>query len=237
LEYSFTNFVTIDSAGRQFGAVKFDTAPPEFWEDTKLLEEGVWTCTANWAHRILLFQPVFPSTILFRRALLQRVGPCNAALSRTPSEDLEFALRCLRNTRAAAIGEPLVRIRKHTSNKSGDKLKTLCGQVKILTHVLGNHTMDDAEREEIERQIRRRNRMAADEAFATLQLPLMREIAHGDPTMLLRGRRSLKYAVTLLPAPLGARLASVLVNRNEPARAGVAAEAVPAKAMAKGAGR
>src|SRR5206468_1683889 len=59
-----------------------------------------------------------PSTVLFRRSLLQRAGPFDVTLRQ--GEDYEYFIRCARHGTIGSVPQALVRYRRHAQQMSGN---------------------------------------------------------------------------------------------------------------------
>src|SRR5438874_1435672 len=77
---------------------------------------------------------IFHSTLLVARSLFDEIGGYDPRFARTGSEDFEFTLRCAASAPIGAVLEPLVGIRRHGGNFSGNHLRALLGEVEILRH-------------------------------------------------------------------------------------------------------
>ena len=202
VEYSFTDFVFVE-AGRWLTAAKFASAPSEFWpRPSREAEETIWIYDTQLYDRVLRFQPIFVSTLLISRDRYQRLGGYDETFSRALAEDFEFTLRNAARPPIGALAEPLVGIRRHPGNNSGNLLGVLLGEVRILEHALANHQPPTGTAEIIRDEIEIRRLQAFDLAFATGRLDTARELAPllGPSEHDLRLRT--KLAVARLPTPL-----------------------------------
>ena len=146
---------------------KFATAPAGFWEsiERRPVDGGEIVAQPLYGS-ILRFQPIFPSTIVMTKAFFEGVGRFDESFGRTGSEDLEFILRCAGQAPLGIVDEPLVGIRRHEGNFSGDQLRTLLGEIEILRHAKTAHTAACCLGDQIEDEVARRTREALALAFS-----------------------------------------------------------------------
>ena len=188
IEYCFTNFRTV-TEGEWSKETKFDTSPRDYWKlarrsfgpDSFVVEEPLFG-------RLLIHQPIFPSTLLMGRSFFNRVGRWNEPLGRTPSVDLEFHLRCAGRGGVGVVSSPVVGIRKHRNNFSGNPLRTTIGEVAVLRYVLEHNPDAKPYAHTIEEQIVMRGAEAAGAAFSIGDFVTMRQMLGSVP----RERRSFK---------------------------------------------
>jgi hypothetical protein len=207
---SFSNFrIVRDSAWES--ATKFDDAPPGWWEGA---------ARKPWGHRfdepiyakLLRFQCVFQSAMVFSRELYDRVGGPDPRFSRTPSEDLEMTLRLAEHAPSAALDAPTSGIRKHGGNFSADFARTLEGEIEILRHAREHHRLGRAHAREIDEEIERRSAAAADAAFASADLERFRRMARALPAARRTAKLRLKMLVAALPDPVARPVAAALAR-------------------------
>lgn len=212
VEYVFSDFVTIAN-GVISPETKFDRLPLWYWDvpkhavapDELVLEEPFYD-------RILRWQPIFPSTVLLSRRFLDRVGPMDETLGRNVSEDLEFTLRCLQESPVGVVISPLVEIRKHSSNFSRDRVRSLLGEVEILNLALGRHPRARLYQETIESEIARRSSVAAGFAFRAGDLDTAAQAIDAIPAPRRSLRDRVKRAITRLPRPLALALRTAIAT-------------------------
>jgi glycosyltransferase involved in cell wall biosynthesis len=215
VEYSFTNF-RIVTGGIWKEQTKFDTAPPGFFSDFQPTPEGLI------AHRpyyddLLRFQPIFPSTVLMSKRFFEKVGGFKLELGRNSAEDVEFNLRCTQHWPIGAIAEPVVGIRKHESNISGDNYRTNCDGLELLHYVLQTHTLSQRSRELIARRIIECGISAGERAFALADFKGCTKLLSGVPRAQMGSKTRLKFLIASCPRPI-ARTLHALVSRFNTAR-------------------
>jgi glycosyltransferase involved in cell wall biosynthesis len=202
LGYAFTNFQVV-TGDRWSTATKFDEAPPRFWDlPTRQVEPGAFVIDAPMFGPLIAFQPIFPSTVILSQDRLRRAGGWADHLGRILSEDLEFTLRCVTEPPIGVNAEPLVGIRKHAGNFSGDVLRTLDGEMQILRYVLATHPFAARHAEEIRHNIADRAAAGAELAFLLGDRGQVRHLLASVPLCRRSWRLLLKAAIAELPPPL-----------------------------------
>lgn len=164
---SFGNFRNLQD-GVVGGEDKFAQAPPGWWEALphRVLPQG-WIFDASIAGATFSFHPVFVSATVIAKALWERVGGYDTKIGHVGGEDGEFTLRCLYNTKVAALPAPLVLIRRHMGNSSADLVRRMRGEIFCQRHILATHPEAASYRDIIEREIRRRQVHVLNAAFAS----------------------------------------------------------------------
>lgn len=203
VSYSFSNFriVRDQQWSRQ---TKFDLAPPGYFDlPGRRPQPGFFVCEEPMLIPVLHFQPVFVSAILMTRSLFETVGRWDESFGRNPTEDFEFLLRCVAHPLVGIVESPLVGIRKHQGNFSGNLLKTVLGQIEILHYVADKNAYPPAVLEVIHDQIIERSMEAAVVAFETGDLGQVRDVLRAVPPARLSGTLRMKAAICRMPAPVG----------------------------------
>lgn len=195
----YSNFVTFDERGVH--ADKFSLAPPGFF-DGAVLDDGFWRDVPDLYRRTVDYQPLFPSGSVIRKAFYQRIGGYDVRFNGVGGEDWEFTLRLVAQARMALCAKPLVRIRKHASNDSGDTIRTVSGCVHILEFALREHPFAAPHRDAILRSIDERRLDVFNGAFARGSFGTALEM-HKHMRQRPPGRGfQLKVLIASLPAPL-----------------------------------
>ena len=177
---------------------------------------GQWLFTKPLYGRILRFQPIFPSTLVMTRRFYDRAGGFDEPLGRTLSEDLEFHLRCVQDPPSAAVAKPVVGIRKHAANFSGDPFKCELGEIKILRYALAHHRDAAIYQDILNDEMVIRSASAAAVAFRHGDLALVRELLRAVPPSRRDSKLKIKAAISGMPAGI-ARPLQALFTR-QPAR-------------------
>lgn len=182
-------------------AGKFDTAPAGFWEGIETRSAGADAVfTRPLYGEILRFQPIFHSTLMVARSLFEEIGGYDPQFARTGSEDFEFTLRCAAHAPIGVVREPLVGIRRHRGNFSGNHLRALLGEVKILRHAKARHAAAAGHAALIDSEIARRTLDALVTAFAANDHPKVLALARELRPARLDPRSRFKVFVAGLPA-------------------------------------
>jgi len=208
-DYSFTNFETVvdDVWSEQ---TKFDTMPPTFFDlPRRMISKDVFIIETPIFDRLLLNQPIFPSTLMMTRTFFENVGRWNEALGRIPSVDLEFHLRCVDYPNTGVVAAPVVGIRKHASNFSGNPLKLAIGEVAILRYVLANNPSAQKYADTIQDQISRRAATSVACAFEAGELELARKLMSAVPHSYRSWKLQAKNLILHSPDRIGQILRKV----------------------------
>jgi glycosyltransferase involved in cell wall biosynthesis len=191
---------------------KFDDAPSGFWRDLRPVGPGICIFEQPIVDRLLEFQPFFPSAMVVDRLAFLNAGGWDEAVSRIIGTDFATALRVAEQP-IGVVQQPLVGIRQHSGNFSGDVLTMNLGEARILEHVLATRPAVAAYRQAVLASIAIRRAAAADIAFDRRDFTSVRQIQR----MLLPGhrplRRRLKGWISGLPKPI-AEYAADLVSRG-----------------------
>jgi hypothetical protein len=200
VEYCFTNFRTV--TGREWSkTTKFDTSPNGYWELRRRdVVPGAFVIDEPMFERLLTHQPIFPSTVMMKRTFFEEIGRWNELLSRTPSEDLEFTLRCVSRAPIGVVSAPVVGIRKHSSNLSADVLRTTLGEIEILRQLLASEFAPAMQHKHtLREQIIIRSASAAACAFASRDVEKARELLRAVPWVRRSWKLQLKGMIANCP--------------------------------------
>ena len=211
VEYSFTNFAIVtDSAWSE--KTKFEDAPEGYFARCDTPSVGILLCEEPFYDRLLFFQPIFPSTTMMTRDFYHRIGGYKDFLGRVQSEDLEFALRCALNAPIGIVTEPVVGIRKHTSNFSGNEYAVTCGEIEILKYALANHPISESTRKLVLDQIALRSIDAAYGPFRGSDFATFKSLLSEVPGRFITPKLRLKLLIANSPAPIGRALKNLLTR-------------------------
>jgi glycosyltransferase involved in cell wall biosynthesis len=152
---TFSNFKFFD--GTNFLGDKFTLAPPNYFSGLEILvkDRFLWS-RMEWTSKLIDFQPIFTTGTVFLKEHLNRKGGFNKRFAREYSEDLELTLRLVADGRIGILAEPLVAIRKHSSNFSGDIAKVLRGEARILEFAAEQHGYEGAIKSKLKHNSRKR---------------------------------------------------------------------------------
>jgi hypothetical protein len=200
--FIFGNFRLVKN-GEWQATDKFATAPDGFWTQVPARPApGGMVFTQPLYGEILKFQPIFHSTLVVARSLFEEVGGYDPTFARTGSEDFEFTLRCSAHAPIGCVAEPLVGIRRHAGNFSGNHLRALLGEVDILRHAKASHEAAAGHLALIDAEIARRTLDALNQAFAANQHDRVRTLAAELERRQMDARSRVKLMVSGLPGPL-----------------------------------
>ena len=123
----------------QDGAVaettKFSGAPPGYWAGMEV-GAACGVLRSTYAERLLQFQPFFPSCMAASRAGLLALGGWDEGVTGLVGCDFATMLRVAMAPPVGVLRRPLVTIRKHSGNFSGDTERMNLGDALVLEHVL-----------------------------------------------------------------------------------------------------
>lgn len=197
---SYTNFSTVRD-GRWSEATKFDTAPPGFWSGMAPIAPGFGVIDQNFAAQLIDFQPFFPTGMVVERDSFIALGGWDEGVSRIVGSDFATVLRVAERPPVGVIQRPLVGIRKHGGNISGNAELMNLGNAHILEYVLATRPPMRRLSDKIAGSVAARRRDALCAAFARHDLEAVRAIYR----MLPKPQRAsvrLKVSLAALPAPL-----------------------------------
>lgn len=211
MEYSFTNFAIV-SDGVWASASKFEDAPADFFDGCRSLSTSGLICEDSLYEKLLRFQPIWPSTILITKRLFQKLDGFNEAFGRNPSEDLEFTLRCLQQGPVGIITEPVVGVRKHSTNFSRSNYRNTLGQIEILLYALEHHDISESIRAAVLNQVALRRVDASYSAFELKQFDVCRDLLSKVPRSYITHKVRAKQIISSLPSAISNRLHALLIR-------------------------
>ena len=188
---------------------KFAGAPPGYWDGLRMAAPSLGVFDMPVVERLVRFQPFFTSCLVADRALLLAVGGWDESVGPVVGKDFATALRLAEHPPFGVVLSPLVGIRKHAGNYSGDVQAMNLGDAQVLEHVLATrpslHPMEPA----IRASVARRRAAALDTAFERRDFAAVRSIATVLPPAGLGARA--KRGVAALPEPARGLLAGALL--------------------------
>ncbi len=188
---------------------KFDAAPADFWEGLRPLGPDIAVFDAPIIPRLIAFQPFFPSAMVVSRRYFHEAGGWDEAMG--VGTDFATALRVGEHPPIGILHAPVVGIRKHTSNVSGDSQKMNLYDARVLEHVLRTRPSLAPHSALIRASIAKRRQEALATAFTRRDFAAVREIFALLPPGERGGLVAVKHAVAALPAPIAKPLAALLL--------------------------
>jgi hypothetical protein len=146
------------------------------------------------------------------RDFFYRIGGFDEQFGRWLSEDLEFTLRCVRHAPIGIVRKPVVGIRKHNANFSGNVEATDHGLCKILEYAHDHHPIDAETKQEIEEELIRTRMTLASGPFRRGDFKQCIALLSQVPPEKLDPKSRIKLAISKCPAPLASYLKSKLVR-------------------------
>jgi len=189
---------------------KFAAAPPDFWDGLRMVSPDAGVFDAPVVERLIKFQPLFPSCMVARKETLLALGGWDEGVGRTLGSDFATALLVAGHPPLGIVRRPLVGIRKHDGNFSGDAQAMNLGDAFVLEHVLASRPSLAPLAAPIRASIARRRAEALDIAFARRDFAAVRRIA--AQLGAVSGRTRIKRMVAGLPPPLRGAAATVLLG-------------------------
>ena len=189
---------------------KFEDAPPGFWDAMRLLASDRGVFEAPYVADLLRFQPFFPSTMTVERKTFLAIGGWDERVSRSIGCDFATALRTAANPPVGVVRRPLVRIRKHSGNLSGDTERMNLGDAAVLQHVLASNPAMEPMRSKFEASMAERREAALHAAFDRRDFAAVRAAFAMLPPGVPSIRTRLKRVISSLPTPLAVVAASIL---------------------------
>lgn len=191
---------------------KFEDAPASFLADLRSIGRDAGVFDRPFVEKLLTFQPLFPSCMMVSRASFLEMGGWDEAVGRIVGCDFATTLRVASHPPVGFVQRPLVGIRKHGSNFSGNTEQMNLGDARVLEHVL--RTRPDLARlgGAIQASVARRRTEALDGAFSRRDFAAVQDIYALLPSSARGMKQRAKRAIAILPPPLGKFTAS-LVSR------------------------
>ena len=188
---------------------KFDDAPRGFWDELSS-DNCDFACSGKSMFvRLLSFQPFFPSCMMVSRKAFQALGGWDEGVSRVVGSDLATALRIANAPPFGVVKQPLVAIRKHANNFSGNTEAMNLGDACVLEYVVRTRPELKCFLSEVEASCDQRRKAAADSAFSRKDFAAVLEIGG-----LIKGNKGwkvlLKLLIARLPDPLASAMASIV---------------------------
>jgi glycosyltransferase involved in cell wall biosynthesis len=189
---------------------KFQNAPPAFWSELRPTGPDGGVFDREIAARLLTFQPFFPSCMTVSRRPFIDAGGWDEGVSRIVGCDFATALRVAMRPPLGVVRRPLVAIRKHAHNISGDTEKMNLGDADVLEYVLQTRPELASLEAAIRDSIASRRQAALDSAFSRRDFVTVRDIHRKLSPGTQPVKQQIKRAIAILPPPLNALVAAML---------------------------
>jgi len=190
---------------------KFSSAPSGFWDGLRQVGPDLAIFDQPVVDRLIRFQPFFPSTMVVDRAFFLGLGGWDEAASRIVGCDFATTLRIGEHPPIGVLRRPLVGVRKHAGNFSGDVQAMNLGDARILEHVLATRPSLAAYSATIQESMVARRRHALDAAFARRDFVGVNSIYQLLPGSARPSAVRIKHLVARFPAGIREATASLLL--------------------------
>lgn len=187
---------------------KFDDALPSYWSQLREITSDKGVFDRSIVEQLLSFQPFFPSCMMVARTKFLALGGWDEGVSRIVGCDFATTLRVAANPPVGVVRQPLVAIRKHPGNFSGDTERMNLGDARVLEHVLRTRPGLAPLSATIGNSIARRRGDALDSAFVRGDIDTVRAIFMLLPRDKQSFKHRIKHRIACLPHPLAKRLMS-----------------------------
>lgn len=119
----------------------FEKAPVGYWDGVPYPPAGEsWSYVGKFPlDRLLRRVPVYPSTMIIRRAFAQGIGGYDPQMLGIKAEDLEFLIRALTRGTLSLVWKPLVHYRLHAGNDTASLDGQAIGRWRIFEFARTNH--------------------------------------------------------------------------------------------------
>jgi glycosyltransferase involved in cell wall biosynthesis len=209
----YSDFRTLQD-GNLSAYSKFQSAPIGFWSGLRATGPDSGVFDQEIAGHLLMFQPLFVSCMTVSRGPFIDAGGWDEGVSRIVGCDFATALRVAMRPKLGIVKRPLVAIRKHGGNISGDTEKMNLGDACVLEYVLRTRPELAALAPQIQASIASRRQAALDSAFLRRDFAAVREIHRKLPPGASPPRLQIKRAIAGLPQPLNSLVAAMLSVRT-----------------------
>ncbi|MGI4756428.1 MAG: glycosyltransferase family 2 protein [Janthinobacterium lividum] len=181
--------------------LKFDQAPSGYWSDLTEPIDGHSYFRKPLVRKLIEFQPFFVSCLVADREQFLAIGGWDEGVSRKVGCDFATTLRLAEHAPFGVLQKPLVGIRRHAGNISGNVQKMNLGDAEVLEYVLATRPGLKPYAAEIHQSVAQRRLDAFDTAFARRDFQSVKSTAKLLP-QLKGARHALKLVISSLPAPL-----------------------------------
>jgi glycosyltransferase involved in cell wall biosynthesis len=207
-----------------------EAAPSGYWKGIRPRRSATeWSFVGKFPLHLLLKRiPIYPSTMVIRRAFAIEIGGFDSRIYGIRSEDIEFLIRALTYGKLSLVWRPLVYYRVHAGNLTRDRSTREIGRWRIFEFARANHPhLPENFRKALDRDLPRRRLEVARLAREVGDTELFQEVwsilhpVYRTPaaqlllTMLKRVARSSKMAKLLRILRLGTRWPAKSITSSE----------------------
>nr|WP_294546399.1 glycosyltransferase family A protein [uncultured Rhodopila sp.] len=186
---------------------KFEDAPAGYWSDLRAAGPDSGMFDHAIAERLLAFQPFFPSCMMVHRDAFAAAGGWDETVG--IGSDFATVLRVAARPPIGVVRRPLVHIRKHADNYSGDTEQTNLRDARVLDHVLATRPELAPLAAVIRASAAERRAAALDSAFTRGDFAAVNAIRRLLPRGARTPRQVVKCAIAGLPPGLARAAASI----------------------------
>lgn len=234
LKTAYSNFSIVRN-GVWDRVTKFESAPSGFWQGVKHVGDDLAVFDQPFVERLIEFQPFFPSCMVVNRQAFLAVGAWDEGVSWVVGSDFATALLAAEGAMVGLMRRPLVGIRKHASNISGDTEKMNLGNACILEYVLSTRPSLQPLANQIQRSIASRRSDALAAAFARGDMTAVRHIYNLLPPDARSPNLRCKAAVASAPAQVAGQINELALKLGSAKSGLIAAFGAPALGVRIGA--
>lgn len=149
---------------------------------------------------LLQEQPIFPSSLVFKREVLARTGRMTRYIQRRiGSLEWEFFLRLALTGPALYCRKPLVTIRKHRGNISAEYITQVEGELAVLETVREHYQLTKSDRRLIDREVSKRSLSVGYQYFSRGLYSQARNALRGSMLHRPSVRAAQYYCLSMLP--------------------------------------
>ena len=204
----YSNFRVLED-GTVSRRSKFEDAPAGYWSGLRQTTRDAGVFDETIISHLMHFQPFFPSCMMVSRERFLDAGAWDEGVSRMVGCDLATTLRVAARPPIGVVRRPLVSIRKHASNFSGNTEKMNLGDANVLEYVLSTRPELAPFETTIRSSVATRRCAALDSAFSRRDFAAVSEINRLLPPSDVPLRQRAKSVIATLPQPLGTLAASL----------------------------
>ncbi len=129
---------------------EIEAQSPGFWSGVERDPTATFSIIGKFpTERLFPVYPFWPSTLVVRRDLFERMGGWNEKLRGIKSEDNEFGFRAIKLGRLGVLWTSTVRYRSHAGNESSFELLNAVGRTQVWEMMLSDLDLSELERKSI----------------------------------------------------------------------------------------